>query len=63
MEANFLATIGNAECPELKADEVDLVSGGYVHDGVHYQLRLGVGIQFNMKTGCWSLWDGGEEFA
>jgi hypothetical protein len=62
MDANILLETGNAECRELQADEVDFVSGG--HDSVHYALNFGaVQVQFNMNTGCWSLWSGGDEFA
>ena len=62
MHAKLLPVIGNAGCRELQADEVDLVSGG--HDNIHYALDFGaVQVQFNMNTGSWSLWSGGDEFA
>ena len=62
MDADTRPAPLNAERREPTAHEADLVSGG--HDNIHYALNLGAAqVQFNVNTGCWSLWSGGDEVA
>jgi hypothetical protein len=57
MEANLLTAAKNSECRELRADELDSVSGANIH-----MKFPGVDISINWEEGCtsWKFWRGSK---